>query len=96
MTFPVIYRMAYVEVENRHEFCRKFEDYAEITDHGTYEVMTEYIRQLEADIEQSRAVTEDEHNPFISEADYNEFKETIGTDIYELLLDGTLNIILLV
>ena len=27
---------------------------------------------------------------------FNEVKETIGTDIYELLLDGTLNIILLV
>lgn len=96
MAFPVIYRMAYVEVENRHEFCCEFENYAEITDHGTYEVMTEYIRQLEADIEQSRAVTEDEHNPFISEEKYNEFKDTIGRDIYELLLDGTLNIILLV
>ena len=96
MTFPVIYRMAYVEVENRHEFCREFEDYTEITDYGTYEIMAEYVKQLEADIAQSRAVTEDEHNPFISEEQYNAFKETIGTDIYELLLDGTIEIILLV
>lgn len=86
-----IYKMTYVDVQDRDSLSNQYEDYIHVTDYGTYEVMADDIRQFEDDNAELRQNGDLECSPY-----YVTFKRQIGYDKYDMLLNNELDLILLV
>lgn len=94
-------RIVYVDVDNiSFDTLAKLleEDYIEYTGMGTREISSYDIKRLEDDVQAQASLTEDEHGEYteITLKELEEFKESIGTDVYDALLQEEIDIIILV
>lgn len=91
-------RIVYVDVDNiSFDTLAKLlkEDYIEYT--GMKEMSYHDIQRLEDDVQAQASLSEDEHGEYteITLEELKEFKESIGTDVYDALLQEEIDSIIL-
>ena len=92
-----VFKMTYVGVDDRISTACQYPDFVEVTESDTYEVWASDIRRMEDELAERRALTSGEYfEPTITEEQASTFKSIIGEEVYDMLLNEELDVVLLV